>query len=614
MRGKWLLAAVATFALGAALVGQPADAETVLAVSLSSRLDSSIAQFRGAAALVVRERAAGYRYAYAEDRIFYAASLYKLAVMVEAYRQAAAGLVSLDETTVTIADADTGPDGWYTPAGSTLTLREAISRMITLSDNSPASALLRLLDTHSVNATTAALGLRNTRINAGLPEPEQTLPYNTTSARDMEKLFLGLLGGTVVSPAASGEMLEILKQQRVNDRLPAGLPEGTTIAHKTGNLDGVAHDAGILFTSAGPRIVVLLTGDFDAYEDVIALARSVAGAVYEAHIERLSATVNAAATLPTNALAAKPLPLSLVVTNTSTFAWRDNVRLGAHWRNAEGRYVRWDSARAALPPLLPGESATVGAEERVPNAEGDFTLEWEVVEEGIAWSGDLLAIPLHLVATAESRALPLFVAEEGAPSAAERARQRDADEPRSTWPATPVGPRRERPLRSTSGALSWGSQTPSGPPQRPAPDSLAWASATGSTAPAQDASLAGTAPGPKQGATTPPQDSATQSGAPAPSGPTAPLDPYRVASASSPQQDVTPSGAAGIGPLGQACDRPASGATGTAASGQGVRADTLAAKSAQPHGARVDRATAARSLRDSRAAPKRSVRAAHWTK
>ncbi len=611
MRGNRLLAALATLALGAALVGQPAAAATVLAVSLSSGLDSSVARFRGAAALVVSDRAVGYRYAYAEDRIFYAASLYKLGVMVEAYRQAAAGLVSLDETAVTIAEADTGPDGWYTPAGSTLTLREAISRMITLSDNSPASALLRLLDTHSVNATTAALGLRNTRINTGLPETEQTLPYNTTSARDMEKLFLGLLGGTVVSPAASGEMLEILKQQRVNDRLPAGAPAGTTIAHKTGNLDGVAHDAGILYTPAGPRIVVLLTGNFDAYEDVTALAQSVAGAVYEAHIDRLSAAVNAVATLPTNAPAAEALPLSLVVTNTSTFAWRDNVRLGAHWRNAEGRYVRWDSARAALPPLLPGESATVDAEERVPNAEGDFTLEWEVVEEGVAWSGDLLAIPLHVVATAESRALPLFVAVEGAQSAAERARQpRDVDEPRSTGPDTPVGPRRDRPLGPTSGAL------PSGPPQGPAPGSLGWASATGSTASAQDASLAGTAPGPTQGATTPPQDSATQSGASAPRGPTAPVDASGVASAPSPQQDVTSTrtGAAGAGPLGQASHGLASGATGTAFSGHGVRGDIVASKSAQPHGARADRATAAHLLRDSHTAPKELVKAAHRRK
>ncbi len=437
-------------------LARPAHAETMLGARLSGGLDGALARFPGAAAIVVRDRATGYRYAQSDDRVFYAASLYKLGVMVEAYRQAAAGLISLDGTAVTIEDEDTGPDGWYTPVGVTLTVREAIERMITLSDNSPSHALLRLLDPHNVNATTDALGLRQTRINTVLPEAEQTLPYNTTSARDMEQLLAGLLSGTVVDAASSAEMLEVLKRQRVNDRLPAGLPDGTVIAHKTGNLDGVAHDVGIIYTPAGPRIVVLLTGDYDSYDDVLTLAETTGAAVYGADVQRLGARIVARDRLPTSVGATKPLNLTLTVTNTSSFTWDARVRLGAHWRGGDGRYVRWDTTRVALPPLAPGASAAVDTQERVPNAEGPFTLEWEMVEEGVAWSGDRVTVPLKLVATAAGLSEPTFLADETAQESAEIAHgARDAGRP--AGPPTPVGPRPGVATVPSSGGLPAGS-------------------------------------------------------------------------------------------------------------------------------------------------------------
>ena len=74
-----------------ALATRPADAEMLLGARLNGGLEAALARFPGAAAIVVRDRATGYRYAKSDDRIFYAASLYKLGVMVEAYRQAAAG-------------------------------------------------------------------------------------------------------------------------------------------------------------------------------------------------------------------------------------------------------------------------------------------------------------------------------------------------------------------------------------------------------------------------------------------------------------------------------------------------------------------------------------------
>lgn len=388
-----------------AVLPAPANAAVMLG-TLPAQLVASVGAFRGTASVVVRDPATGFRYATGDDRVVVSASLYKLGVMVEAYRAATAGELSLDGTTVTITDQDTGPDGWYTDAGTTLSVRDGVERMITVSDNSSAQALLRLLDAHRVNATTTALGLVDTRINTALPPSEQAAPYNTTSARDMDRLFLGLLQGTVVGPTQSRAMLDTLARQQVNDRIPTGVPSTATIAHKTGNLEGVAHDAGVVYTPFGPRIVVVLTTDYASYDDVVQLAGTVGFDAYWYPTDRFSAAVTSAPGTAAQAHAGEKVTVTLQVTNTSTFVWDPSVRLGAHWRDQNGRYVRWDSARVALPVLPPGGSATVSATDVAPAGNGRFTLEWEIVDEGIAWSGDRASLTLSLTSTGAANLAP----------------------------------------------------------------------------------------------------------------------------------------------------------------------------------------------------------------
>ncbi len=352
---------------------------------LRAAVDRAISAFSGTAGVAVADPLHDSAYEHDARRIFPAASLYKLAVMVEAFRQQAAGTLSLDDTTVTIADEDL-TDGEDTASGTRLSFRDAVERMITLSDNSCARALLRLLDAHSVNDTAAKLGLGDTRINTALPPDEQTADFNTTSVRDMERLFAGLVLGRVVSPRASEEMLAVLGRQQINDRLPAGLPEGTFIAHKTGNLDGIAHDAGVVMTPLGPRIVVLLTENYADYADVTALAAAVAQDAYALPLDLFAAVVSAQQVSPV--AAGSPFAVTVNVSNSSTFTWGPGIDLGAHWRSAAGAYLLWDAGRADLPPLRPGESATVTLRGTAPPATGPLlVLELDVVREGVAWAG-----------------------------------------------------------------------------------------------------------------------------------------------------------------------------------------------------------------------------------
>ncbi|GAC1460751.1 MAG: hypothetical protein NVS1B1_04040 [Candidatus Limnocylindrales bacterium] len=397
MRSRILNLLLACLVIGA---GFPLGAfSTRAAISLSdlgARLESDTAGFSGAAGIAVADPATGFFYGHDADRVFPSASLYKLGVMVEAYRAASAGQLSLDTTTITITSDDLTDDGYYTPEGVTLSVREAIERMITISDNSPAIALVSLLGASAIDATVASVGLTDTRLNF-YRTSDRTADYNTTTARDMTRLFVGLLKGTVISAAASAEMLGVLGRQQVNDRLSTGFPSGTRFAHKTGDLDGVMHDAGVVWTANGPRVIIALTADYAERDAAIALDGQIAADSFSAQISRFSASLVLAPS-PAAALGTRSdevVTRSILVTNTSSFTW-SGAELGAHWRGRDGQLIQWDGLRTALPTLLPGQSATVSARAFVSVGAGSYTLEWEPLIEGVAWSGDRLALPVTI--------------------------------------------------------------------------------------------------------------------------------------------------------------------------------------------------------------------------
>lgn len=356
------------------------------AAPLRQAVDLAVASFSGSASVAVLDPLRGGGYEHDVTRIVPAASLYKLAVMVEVYRQANAGQLALDGSTVTIGEDDLVDGGTLTDDGTTLSVRDALERMITVSDNACARALLRTVDTHNVNTTALAVGLTDTRINTTLPVEERDADFNTTSARDMERLFSGLVNGTILDAPSSTAMLAVLGRQQVNDRIPSGLPDGTPVAHKTGNLDGIAHDVGVVITPFGPRVVVVLTQDYADYADVIALAGAVAHDTFSLAIDRFAADVSSP--LLSAITPGRPFTATVRVTNDSTFQWSGTYDLGVHWRNAAGAYVRWDGDRATLPALKPGESTQVLFRGTAPGSvESIGVLELDVVHEGVAWAG-----------------------------------------------------------------------------------------------------------------------------------------------------------------------------------------------------------------------------------
>jgi beta-lactamase class A len=254
-------------ASGARAAALPADAVR--------RLDGLIAEFRGGAGVWIGDAASSTPlYSHNPDSPVVTASLYKLGVLAEAERRVDAGSLSYTRT-VTIQTEDVTDEGSSYEAGTALPIDQALESMITISDNGSALALWHLLGGQNIDALLE---------REGMPDFDVTLDErgNTTATpRSVGTFFTRLAKRQLVSAAASSRMLARLERQRINDRLPAALPGSVVVAHKTGNLAGLSHDAGIIFTPAGPRVVVVMTwdaNDADANAFIAAVGALVYGA------------------------------------------------------------------------------------------------------------------------------------------------------------------------------------------------------------------------------------------------------------------------------------------------------------------------------------------------
>jgi beta-lactamase class A len=199
--------------------------------------------------------------------LFPAASLAKVPILIEVARQAEQGLLSWD-TRYTLPEfvrasssgviADLSPD--LQP-----TLRDLAHLMIAISDNTAANMLLHMVGFDAINATMQQLGLQATRLERRFMDfaARRQGRENWTTAGDMACLFSLLCSHAL---PGSQDMLKILLRQNDYTLLSAYWGEDLPFAHKTGDLPGVTHDAGILFpTLAGvpakdiPLIIVVLT-------------------------------------------------------------------------------------------------------------------------------------------------------------------------------------------------------------------------------------------------------------------------------------------------------------------------------------------------------------------
>jgi len=209
-------------------------------------------------------------------RRFHAASTMKVPVLIELARRIDAGDFRWDDSLTVVNRFHSIVDGseyalnldddsdstLYAIIGRRVPIRSLARLMIVRSSNLATNMLVERLGADRINATAHALGADSIQVLRGVEDQkayDQGL-NNTTTARDLAVLLAALQSGRAASPASTAVALGMLKAQEFNEGIPAGLPPGTPVAHKTGWLTSVSHDAAIIYPAArSPYVLVILT-------------------------------------------------------------------------------------------------------------------------------------------------------------------------------------------------------------------------------------------------------------------------------------------------------------------------------------------------------------------
>src|SRR5881409_435124 len=158
--------------------------------------------------------------------------------------------------------------------------------MITRSSNLATNLLIERVGAERAQGTARSLGAWSIQVLRGVEDGKAYRAglNNTTTARDLGVLLAAIELGRAASPAACREMLAVLGRQRFNEKIPAGLPPGTRVAHKTGDVDGVVnHDAALVYRPGGGRyVLVVLTGGIAKPQDANSLIVDLSRLVYDA--------------------------------------------------------------------------------------------------------------------------------------------------------------------------------------------------------------------------------------------------------------------------------------------------------------------------------------------
>lgn len=262
----------------------------------TERIKARASDFEGTVGVAARRLDTGDEILYNADTVFPTASTMKEVFLYELFRQVDAGKVKLDQR-ITFEDRHRVPGSGVLQdldAGVSLTVKDLATLMIVLSDNTATDMVYDLIGREAVADAIASLGMSNTylpidtwEILAGLhnldphdpsltyerlkqslsssPSPwgnaalAETPENNISTPRDYLRLNEAIEKGEGLSAAAREGVLDILKRQKLNSRIPEQLPFGTKVAHKTGSVRGVANDVGIVYAGDVTYAIALMS-------------------------------------------------------------------------------------------------------------------------------------------------------------------------------------------------------------------------------------------------------------------------------------------------------------------------------------------------------------------
>jgi beta-lactamase class A len=270
-------------------VSPPVLAEARPEAALQAAVEQVIDPDNGSTAVVVRNLRTGATATYHDHDLFRSASLAKVPILIETFRQLAAGRLRPDELLTVTADSITDGAGVLQGrVGDRLTVAELLNLAVSVSDNVAARLLIqRVGGVDAVNRTMVAMGANQTRLYAD-DRP------NTTSAADMAVLLAWIATRAPVATGAApgagaalgaapvpGTLASLMALSQAQSWITDGVPASVPVAHKSGQLPGARHDAGVVYGPGGPYVVVVLSDDLDDQDAAEAFIGRVSHVVYD---------------------------------------------------------------------------------------------------------------------------------------------------------------------------------------------------------------------------------------------------------------------------------------------------------------------------------------------
>jgi len=241
---------------------------------LEKEVTAEFARHKGTYALAFKDLGTGREILINAHDSFHAASTMKTPVLIETFKQVAAGKFALKDSIVVFNEFKSIMDGspysldpnddsekdLYTKIGTKVTLQNLLYRMITKSSNLATNIVIEIVGAKNANATMRAMGAKDIMVLRGVEDDKafQAGRNNTVTAYDLMLLFDQLATGKAVSADASKAMIDILLDQYFKDVIPAKLPAGVKVASKSGAIEGIINDSGIVYLPDGRKYVLIV--------------------------------------------------------------------------------------------------------------------------------------------------------------------------------------------------------------------------------------------------------------------------------------------------------------------------------------------------------------------
>lgn len=241
---------------------------------LKDQISLKLAEQPGDYAVAFKDLTSGDSLLMNAQTVFHAASTMKTPVMIEVYKQAAAGTFNLNDSITlrnefkSIVDSssfslnanDDSEKELYKHLGEKRTLYSLVYDMIISSSNLATNMVIELVNARKVTQTMRQLGATKIQVLRGVEDSKAYAKglNNVTTANDLMVIFEKMAMGEIVDSASSQAMIKILLNQQFNEIIPARLPKDVKVAHKTGNITNVLHDSGIVMLPNGKKYVLVL--------------------------------------------------------------------------------------------------------------------------------------------------------------------------------------------------------------------------------------------------------------------------------------------------------------------------------------------------------------------